>query len=152
LKRDSPFILNLLAKGKNISSSRQKSKIFKGGEMKKIFLNSLLILAFLVFPSQRGHGAELQKVKLAIGTKILVPVIVNYWVGKYFGWFEEEGIDAEFLTSGGSSQVVQWLTTNQIEFGSSMPSPSLIPCRQRAGSRSDGGLQYNETHALLYCV
>ncbi len=88
--------------------------------------------------------------KLAISTQILVPVIANYWIGRYLGYFEEEGIDPSFLTSGGSAQVIQWMSTNQIEIGSSMPDSVLF----LAAKGEDVGVTsiFNTSRKTMYYV
>jgi NitT/TauT family transport system substrate-binding protein len=115
---------------------------------KKIFLIALITGALSFTLLQTGHTAELQKVKGVIGTNILAPQIINLWIGKYLGYFEEEGIEAVWLTSGGGGQVVQWLATSQVEFGTVAPDPILF----QAVKGEDMGLTtvYNMNRKTAY--
>ncbi len=117
---------------------------------KKVFMILWVIGALFFSSFEMTDGAELQKVKAAIGTQILVPVIANLWIGRYLGYYEEEGIDAVWLTSGGTAQVAQWLATGQIELGTIMPDPILFQAAK--GEEIGATVVYNMNRKTMYYI
>ena len=88
---------------------------------------TLIVLAFVAIFLFVPHGdaQELAKVKFAIASKVLTPVIANTWVGEYLGYFKEEGIDPTFITSEGGVQNISTLVRNQVQIGMGLQDPLL---------------------------
>lgn len=65
-----------------------------------------------------GHAAPaLKKIRFAIVSPQIQPAILNHWIGKYLGYFAQEGIDADIQTSAGAAQTLQSLLSGQLEIG-----------------------------------
>ncbi len=108
---------------------RGSNLTFEEGEaMKRICIRGLRIFFMTVAALTFVTGAncqEMAKVKFAIASKVLTPVIANTWVGEYLGYFKEEGIDPTFITSEGGVQNITTLVRNQIQIGMGLQDPLL---------------------------
>lgn len=104
---------------------------FKRGEtmMKKITINILLIVAFLLVVAGCSSGATTDESpkKIRLDYAYYSPPSL---VLKKFGWieeeFEEEGIEIEWALSQGSNKALEFLNSNSVDFGSSAGAAALM--------------------------
>jgi NitT/TauT family transport system substrate-binding protein len=75
-----------------------------------------------------GAGAgtrDLRKITLVTNSRVLLAGTANLWIGKELGHFAEEGLDPDFITSDGASQVMQWLANGTAQIATIAPDPVL---------------------------
>jgi NitT/TauT family transport system substrate-binding protein len=72
-------------------------------------------------PAAAGTGAKL---RLALNNPILNPGISFGWLGKELGYWQEEGLDLEFVGTQGAAEATQWIASGKVEFG--YPPPSAL--------------------------
>jgi NitT/TauT family transport system substrate-binding protein len=73
--------------------------------------------------STRGGGTTatnssakaLKTLHFAIVSPQIQPAIMNHWIGKYLGYFKQEGIDADIQTSPGAAATLQELLSGQLD-------------------------------------
>lgn len=65
-------------------------------------------------PSQSGTK-PLKTYHFAIISPQIQPAIMNHWIGKYLGYFSDEGIDPDIQTSQGATDALQKLLTRSLD-------------------------------------
>jgi NitT/TauT family transport system substrate-binding protein len=60
-------------------------------------------------------AAGLTTMHFATVSPQIQPAIMNHWIGKYLGYFAQEGINADIQTSPGASQTLQELLSGQLD-------------------------------------
>ena len=97
------------------------------------------LLAALGFGSVLAEAGELAKVRAMFGSQSRAPSTVSpYSIAKKMGYFAEEGIEAEYLSSDGSVQATQLVSAGQAEYGVPSPEGTL----NAAGRGTDLGTIY----------
>jgi NitT/TauT family transport system substrate-binding protein len=61
------------------------------------------------------HAKQLKTIHFAIVSPQIQPAIMNHWIGKYLGYFSQEGIDADIQTSAGAAATLQELLSGQLD-------------------------------------
>ena len=64
----------------------------------------LAVTTLLPAPDAWAGTRELKKVRFAIGTQVVDPLVCNIVIGKALGWYEEEGIDFSVHPTGAPRQ------------------------------------------------
>jgi len=62
-------------------------------------------------------------VRFALGNPIINPGLAYVWIGSYFGWYQNEGIDLEIVPTQNTADATQRVAVGQVEF--SLPPPSV---------------------------
>ncbi len=106
---------------------------------------ALATLAAAVAPA---GAAELRKVSFTINSRVLPPGIANLWVGDHLGYFKEEGLQPDWLTSEGAGQTIQLLLAGRIDMTVGVQDPLLL----RAAKGEDFPLVmiYNYNRGVVY--
>jgi NitT/TauT family transport system substrate-binding protein len=66
-------------------------------------------------PTAAVAPKALKTLHFAIVSPQIQPAIMNHWIGKYLGYFKQEGIDADIQTSAGAAQTLQSLLSGQLD-------------------------------------
>lgn len=89
---------------------------------------AILVAAVLCFAPP---GAVAEKVTVVLAQSIIGPnEAVNAFIPRHLGYFQEEGLEVDFQTSGGGTQVIQLVSTGRAQLGL-VSVPSLIIARQK---------------------
>ena len=62
-----------------------------------------------------------KKLRFAIATKTVSPIIINVLIPEYLGYFKEEGLSVETIPLGSNAAVMAALEAKRIEFGVGVP-------------------------------
>lgn len=65
------------------------------------------------------------KVRFAFGTPTIQILALNIAIGKYLGYYEEEGIDIDILAAGSNTAIVQGIATGTFDVGVYVPATVL---------------------------
>ncbi len=65
---------------------------------------------------------NIKKIRFAIATKTVSPIIINILIPEYLGYFKEEGLSVETIPLGSNAAVMAGLEAKRIEFGVGVPS------------------------------
>lgn len=68
-----------------------------------------------------GAGNRTKVTMATVGP--ISPLLSFLWVGKYFGWYEQAGIDINFEASNGAGEAIQKVATGNVEL--TLPPPSI---------------------------
>jgi NitT/TauT family transport system substrate-binding protein len=71
------------------------------------------------------NAAELQKLRLGFGTKVVSPMVANILIPQYLGYYREEGLDMEFFPLGPNTVVMEQIGSKRIEFATGVPTVQL---------------------------
>lgn len=85
----------------------------------------LAIIALLLF-AVPIHAQRLDQLDYIIGGGTLDVTFTHFTVGQYLGFYEEEGIDLQFVTSDGAVAAIQALAAGHYEIGSTLRPPILL--------------------------
>ncbi len=105
-----------------------------------------VVLSGFVFVGP-GSTQDLVKVKYCIASKILPAQIANVFIGEYLGYYKEEGIDPEFITSDGAAQILAFVMRNQVQMGS--VNDALLPAVAK-GEDIPVTMVFNYTRGMIY--
>jgi NitT/TauT family transport system substrate-binding protein len=88
----------------------------------------VLVLAGCSQPSnapapQASAAKPLTHVRFALGNPIINPGLSYTWIGSYFGWYQNEGIELEIVPTQGTADATQRVAVGQVEFA--LPPPSV---------------------------
>lgn len=65
---------------------------------------------------------NLKKIRFAIATKTVSPIIINILIPEYLGYFKDEGLSCETIPLGSNAAVMAALEAKRTEFGVGVPS------------------------------
>ena len=89
------------------------------------------VVALAVALAAPGAGAAAEKITVVLGQSTIGPnEAFNAYIPKHLGYFQEEGLEVDYQTSGGGTQVIQLLTTGRAQIGL-VSVPSIIIGRQK---------------------
>ncbi len=86
---------------------------------KKAVLAAAATLAFAA-----SAGAQ-EKVTFGLAQTAISPIIINYIVPSYLGYYEEEGLEVEIAPVGNNGAILAGLDRGQLDFGVGVPSFQL---------------------------
>ncbi|MEK6709679.1 MAG: ABC transporter substrate-binding protein [Nitrospinota bacterium] len=77
-----------------------------------------------------GHPAfgaqKLTPVKVTLANPIFNPGIAFLWIGSFMGWYEEEGVDAQFMAAQGEGQSIGWAEAGRTDIAVPRAFPVLF--------------------------
>lgn len=104
----------------------------------RVWLGAVLCVLFVmagVWPAL-GAPKKLTPVKVTLANPIFNPGIAFLWIGSFMGWFEEEGVDAQFVAAQGEGQSLGWAVAGRTDIAVPRPFPVLF----RAARGEDVGV------------
>jgi NitT/TauT family transport system substrate-binding protein len=84
----------------------------------------LAVLGIAALGAPAG-AAELQKLKIGFGTKVMSPMVANILIPEYLGYYREEGLTMEFLPLGPNTVVMEQIASQRIDFATAVPTVQL---------------------------
>jgi NitT/TauT family transport system substrate-binding protein len=81
-----------------------------------------IALAVALGAAGQATAQPLEKARFGFAQNAMSPILINFVVPAYLGYFKEEGIDPEFVTLGTNAAVMASLDQKRIEFGVGVPS------------------------------
>jgi len=89
-------------------------------------LYRLTLAAGLMLSVGTQAGAQqLEKVRFGFAQTAVSPILINFIVPQYLGYFKDEGLDVELVTLGTNAAVLASVAQNRVEFGVGVPSFQL---------------------------
>ena len=92
-----------------------------------VILVLLAIVSSLVgcgLGSRSGDAPDTNTLKIALNTPVINPGLAFIWVGIELGYYSEENIELEIVTSQGTAQATQWVATGVADIA--FPPPSAL--------------------------
>ena len=108
----------------------------------------LTVLPFLLITN--GHSQTLEKIKFGFAQNAISPIVINFIVPQFLGYYKDEGIDVELVTLGTNAAVMANLDQKRIEFGVGVPSFQL-PLAAK-GERVPGINFYEYTYPFKWAI
>jgi NitT/TauT family transport system substrate-binding protein len=78
----------------------------------------------LVFVAQAG-AEQIEKVRFGFAQTAVSPILINFIVPQYLGYFKDEGLKVELVTLGTNAAVMASVDQKRVEFGVGVPSFQL---------------------------
>lgn len=97
--------------------------------MKKIrlFVGLLILISMVaVLPQGARAAKKLITIKGTMANPIFNPGISFLWIGNFLGYYQEEGVDAQFVAAQGGAQALGWVVTGRTHLGFPRPIPVLF--------------------------
>ena len=94
----------------------------------RVWLGAVLCALFVMGGAWPALGApkKLTPVKVTLANPIFNPGIAALWLASFMGWFEEEGIDAQFVAAQGEGQSIGWAEAGRTDIAVPRPFPVLF--------------------------
>ena len=97
--------------------------------MKKIrlFVGLLALISMVaVLPQGAGAAEKLSNIKVTMANPLFNPGISFLWIGNFLGYYQEEGVDAQFVAAQGGAQAMGWVLAGRTHVGLPRPIPILF--------------------------
>jgi len=97
--------------------------------MKRIlvcFVAALMFAAFSVAPQTASAAKKLSNIKITLANPLFNPGISFLWIGNFLGYYQEEGVDAEFVAAQGGAQGMGWALAGRTHIAIPRPIPILF--------------------------
>jgi NitT/TauT family transport system substrate-binding protein len=82
-----------------------------------------LVVALAMIVQSSAQATE--KVRFGFAQTAVSPILINFIVPQYLGYFKDEGLDVELVTLGTNAAVMASLEQQRVEFGVGVPSFQL---------------------------
>lgn len=97
--------------------------------MSKFFMKVLLVFCLLVLlaPANKTFAAKkLSNIKVTMANPLFNPGLAFLWVSNFLGYYQEEGVDAQFVAAQGGAQAMGWVLAGRTHVGLPRPIPILF--------------------------
>ncbi len=84
-----------------------------------------LAAGLLLACASQASTQQLEKVRFGFAQTAVSPILINFIVPQYLGYFKDEGLDVELVTLGTNAAVLASLDQKRVEFGVGVPSFQL---------------------------
>ncbi len=69
---------------------------------------------------------KLQNIKVTMANPLFNPGISFLWIGNFLGYYQENGVDAQFVAAQGGAQAMGWVLSGRTHVGLPRPIPILF--------------------------
>ena len=97
-----------------------------------------------------ASSQTLEKIKFGFAQNAVSPIVINFIVPQFLGYYKEEGLDVELVTLGTNAAVMAGLDQKRVEFGVGVPSFQLPLVAK--GERLPGINFYEYTYPFKWAV
>ncbi len=97
--------------------------------MKTLLARIVLVLMFMVFslPAPGASAAEkLNNIKITMANPLFNPGISFLWISNFLGYYQAEGVDAQFVAAQGGAQAMGWALAGRTHVALPRPIPILF--------------------------
>ena len=92
--------------------------------MRKRIFKWLLAAAVTCAAATTG-SAQIEKVRFGLAQAAVSPIIINFVVPAYLGYYKDEGLDVDIMPVGNNGAILTGLDRGRLEFGVGVPSFQL---------------------------
>lgn len=86
----------------------------------------LMVTAFSLAPQTASAAKKLENIKVTMANPLFNPGISFLWIGNFLGYYQEEGVDAQFVAAQGGAQAMGWVLAGRTHVGLPRPIPILF--------------------------
>lgn len=115
----------------------------------KIVFAALLLSTACAFCAS-GNAAE--KVRFLLPQRSVDESLALFLVPKYLGYYEQEGLDVEFILVGGSNEVAIQVAAGNAEIGDASPAQAVIGMQDGASAPMDVRYFYNAGYRNIWSI
>lgn len=93
----------------------------------RILLGVFVVVSLIAaMPHQARAAEKLSNIKVTMANPIFNPGISFLWIGNFMGYFQEEGVDAEYVAAQGGAQAFGWVVSGRTHLAVPRPVPILF--------------------------
>ena len=85
----------------------------------------LFVAAAAAAPSLRA-AEQLSPIKVTMANPIFNPGLAFLWLGNFLGYYQQEGVDAQYVAAQGGAQAFGWVVSGRTDVGVPRPIPVLF--------------------------
>ena len=97
--------------------------------MKKFRLaiaTATLFALLIAAPAPSVAAKKLKNIKITMSNPLFNPGISFLWIGNFLGYYQENGVDDQFVAAQGGSQAMGWVLAGRTHVGLPRPIPILF--------------------------
>ena len=96
--------------------------------MKKFRLIIAVAALFVLIAAAPAPSAamKLKNIKVTMANPLFNPGISFLWIGNFLGYYQENGVDAQFVAAQGGAQAMGWVLSGRTHVGLPRPIPILF--------------------------
>ena len=93
----------------------------------RIAIATATLFALIVAaPAPSVAAKKLKNIKITMSNPLFNPGISFLWIGNFLGYYQENGVDAQFVAAQGGSQAMGWVLAGRTHVGLPRPIPILF--------------------------
>ena len=97
--------------------------------MKKFRLaitTAILFALIAAAPAPSAAAEKFKNIKITMANPLFNPGISFLWIGNFLGYYQENGVDAQFVAAQGGAQAMGWVLAGRTHVGLPRPIPILF--------------------------
>ena len=84
------------------------------------------LFALLAAAPAPSDAMKLKNIKVTMANPLFNPGISFLWIGNFLGYYQENGVDAQFVAAQGGAQAMGWVLSGRTHVGLPRPIPILF--------------------------
>lgn len=87
---------------------------------------AMALAALLAAAPAASAAKELKNIKVTMANPLFNPGLAFLWIGNFLGYYQENGVDAQFVAAQGGAQAMGWVLSGRTHVGLPRPIPILF--------------------------
>ena len=87
---------------------------------------AMALAALLAAAPAASAAKELKNIKVTMANPLFNPGLSFLWIGNFLGYYQENGVDAQFVAAQGGAQAMGWVLSGRTHVGLPRPIPILF--------------------------
>lgn len=87
---------------------------------------AMVLAALLAAAPAASAAKELKNIKVTMANPLFNPGLAFLWIGNFLGYYQENGVDAQFVAAQGGAQAMGWVLSGRTHVGLPRPIPILF--------------------------
>lgn len=84
------------------------------------------LFALIIAAPAPSNAMKLKNIKVTMANPLFNPGISFLWIGNFLGYYQESGVDAQFVAAQGGAQAMGWVLSGRTHVGLPRPIPILF--------------------------
>ena len=92
----------------------------------RLIIAAAALFAFIAAAPAPSEAKKLKNIKVTMANPLFNPGISFLWIGNFLGYYQENGVDAQFVAAQGGAQAMGWVLSGRTHVGLPRPIPILF--------------------------
>ena len=92
----------------------------------RLVIAAMALFALIIAAPAPSDAMKLKNIKVTMANPLFNPGISFLWIGNFLGYYQENGVDAQFVAAQGGAQAMGWVLSGRTHVGLPRPIPILF--------------------------